>query len=79
MPALWDSKMTFVLVSLFLGISLVLPFSICLWTLRNSKSYCLTWGKKEKKRGRGGKRGSERKKKSLLLTLNLFSEFCGSS
>ena len=55
MPALWDSKMTFVLVSLFLGISLVLPFSICLWTLRNSTSYYLTWGTKKSKNKRGTK------------------------
>ena len=32
-----------------LGVSLVLPLSICLWTLCNSTSYCLTWGKKKRK------------------------------
>ena len=34
-----------------LGVSLVLPLWICLWTLGNSRSYCLTWGKKKKERG----------------------------
>ena len=34
-----------------LGVSLVLPLWICLWTLLNSMSYCLTWGKKKKERG----------------------------
>ena len=54
MPALWDSKMTFVSVSQFWGVSLVFPLLICLWTLGNSTSYCLTWGKKIKgKKERG--------------------------
>ena len=30
-----------------LGVSLMLPFSICLWTLCNSVSYRLTWRKKK--------------------------------
>ena len=58
MPALWASKVTFVSV---LGVSLVLPLLICLWTLHNSMSYCLTWGKKKK---REKERESKKKKKT---------------
>ena len=47
----------------------MLPIWICLWTLSNSTSYCLTWGRKKRE---------ERKKISLLLTLNPFSKFCWS-
>ena len=78
MPALWDTKVTFVCFSV-LGVSIVLPLSICLWTLCNSASYHLTW---KKKKG-GLKEELNRKEKkiliSLLLILNLFSEFCWSS
>ena len=56
-----------------LGVSLVFPLWICLWTFHNSRSYYLTWGK-TKKRER-----EERKKIILLLTLNPLSEFCSSS
>ena len=49
MPRLWDRKVTFVLVSQFWGVSLVLPHSICLWTLHNSMSYDITWGRKKKR------------------------------
>ena len=62
MPALWDSKVTFVSVSQFLGVSLVLPLSICLCTLCNSTSYYLIWGKKKKEKKK--KRGSKKKKKN---------------
>ena len=52
MPVLWDSKVKFVCFSV-LGVSLVLPLWICLWTFHNSISYCLAWGKKkEKERGK---------------------------
>ena len=37
MPALWDSKVTFVLVSHF-GVSFVLPLLTCLYTPWNSAS-----------------------------------------
>ena len=50
MPALWENKVTFVSVSQFFGLSHVLLLSICLWTLCNSMSYCLTWGKKKKRK-----------------------------
>ena len=56
MPALWDSKVTFVSLSQFWGVILVLPLWICLWTLCNSTSYCLTWGKKKKEKKRGMKK-----------------------
>ena len=32
------------------GVSLLLPLWICLWTFHNSRSYCLTWGKKNRER-----------------------------
>ena len=60
-----------------LGVSLVLPLWICLWTLLNSMSYCLTWGKKKKREKK--ERGTKKMIISLLLTLNLSSEFCWSS
>ena len=47
------------LIFSILGVSLMLPLLICLWTLHNSTSYCLTWGKEKNQRGK--------KKISLLL------------
>ena len=49
MPAVWDNKVTFVSVSPLVGVSL------CIWTLRNSTSYYLTWGTKKSKNKRGTK------------------------
>ena len=60
-----------------LEVSLVLSLLICLWTLCNSKSYRLTWGETKKEKKEIGTKNNL--KKSLLLTLNLFSKFCWSS
>ena len=64
MQYLQASRENFVSV---IGLSLLLSFSICLWCFHSSWSYCLTLGSKKKK------------KKSLLLTLNLPTGFCWSS
>ena len=59
MPAVWDSKVTFVCFSI-LGVSLVLSLWICLWTLHNSKSYCLTWGKKKNEKSKRERKGEKK-------------------
>ena len=51
------------------GVSLVLPLWICLCSFHHSRFYCITWGKKRKKR-------QGRKNIRPLLTLNRLSEFC---
>ena len=70
MPALWENKVTFVSVSQFFGLSHVLLLSICLWTLCNSMSYCLTWGKKnEKEKKREDQRRKENNKSPAVFKL----------
>ena len=59
MPAVWDSKVTFVCFSI-LGVSLVLSLWICLWTLW--KSVLLSHLGEEKKRG-GRKQRIQKEKK----------------
>ena len=44
-------------------VSLLLPLCICLWTFHNSRTYCLTWGKKKEKK----KRKERKQKKPLAL------------
>ena len=69
MPALWDSKVTFVLVSQFLGLALCYPCgSVSEPFITPGLISHLGEEKKE-----------ERKKISLLLTLKLFMEFFLSS
>ena len=52
-----------------MGISLVLPLLICLWTLCDSTSYHLTW-RKTKKGGWGKERGSKRKRQKKKKDVN---------
>ena len=76
MPALWDSKVTFVSVSQFLRLALCSPFGSVSGPFETPHLIVSLGGRKE-----GGKkdRGTNTKEKiimSVLLTLNLFSEFC---
>ena len=61
-----------------LGVSLVLPLSICLWALHNSHVLLFHSGWGGEKRNRIQKK-EKKKVVSLLLTLNLFSKFWLSS
>ena len=70
MPALWDSKVTFVSVSQFLELTLCSPFGSVSGIQRPIVSL---GGRRNKKKIK------ERKKRSLLLTLNPLSEFSWSS
>ena len=75
MPALWDSKVTFVSVSQFWGLGLCSPFGCVSGSLVTPRLIAsLRHGKKEKKRER-----NQKEKKCLLLTLKWFSDFCWSS
>ena len=67
-PALWDTKVTFVSVSQFWGLTLYSSF----WSI---SGLFITLG--ERKKGKNKER--EENKVSLLLTLNPLSEFCWSS
>ena len=75
MPVLWNSKVTFVSVSQFVGLALCSPFVyVCGPFLTPHLIVSLRGRKKMKK-----KKKREENKISLLLTLNPFSEFCWSS
>ena len=74
MPALWDSKVTFVSVSQFLRLVLCSPFGSVSEPFLTPRLIVSLGGRKKK-----GKKDRGKKKKSLLLTLNPFSEFCQSS
>ena len=69
MPALWDSKVTFVSVSQFLGLALFSPFgSISGPFVTPCLIVSLVGRRKRGKKERGPKK--KEKKISLLLTLN---------
>ena len=74
MPALWDSKVTFVSVSQFAGLTLCSPFGSVSEPFVTPSLIVTLRERKER-----GKKGRGMEKISLLVTLNPFREFCWSS